>query len=221
MSTNWRSWKVHYITRLQHQMEKDNIELEKMKENRFREMIFLERINSISDCVGAPRLSRTFYFLDKFWDQVRVSWTKSSLELSMAVYLLLSNPTWPNLTTVDSSKNLLNFDQLWSILCRPKKSLWKLGDTFVLYNKQNLGGLYILKIAFTYLFVTVMVRPNFHGAFGPLIHGLDLALTCSPSFSKRCPAAPVWLKKQCFSKLPKKSPNIWITFIIKFVASKF
>ena len=41
-------------------------------------------------------------------------------------------------------------------------------------------------------------------------------------FSKSCPkvAKPVWLKKQCFSQLPKKSPIIWATFVIKFAAKK-
>ena len=33
-------------------------------------------------------------------------------------------------------------------------------------------------------------------------------------------ASPVWLKKQRFSQLPKKSPNIWATFVIKFIAKK-
>ena len=33
-------------------------------------------------------------------------------------------------------------------------------------------------------------------------------------------ASPVWLKKQCFSPLPKKSPDILATSVIKFVAKK-
>ena len=42
---------------------------------------------------GAPNFHEHFTFWTKFWDQVWVSWTKSFLELSMAVNLLLSNPT--------------------------------------------------------------------------------------------------------------------------------
>ena len=33
-------------------------------------------------------------------------------------------------------------------------------------------------------------------------------------------ASPVWLKKQWFSKLPKKLPNIWITWVIKLVTKE-
>ena len=40
-------------------------------------------------------------------DLVQVSLTKIFLELSMAVNLLLSNPTQPNLTAIDSSKKPL------------------------------------------------------------------------------------------------------------------
>ena len=40
-----------------------------------------------------PDFHGHFTFWTKSWDQVRVSLTKSFLELSMAVNLLLSNPT--------------------------------------------------------------------------------------------------------------------------------
>ena len=33
--------------------------------------------------------------------------------------------------------------------------------------------------------------------------------------------SPVWLKMWWFSQLPKKSPNIWATFVTKFIAKKF
>ena len=48
----------------------------------------------------------------------------------------------------------------------------------------------------------------------------DVKIKRNPSYSKNCPkvALPVWLKKQWFTQLYKKSPNIWATFAIKFVA---
>ena len=47
----------------------------------------------------------------------------------------------------------------------------------------------------------------------------DVEIKSSPSFSKS--SLTYWLKNQCFSQLPKKSPNICATFVAKFVAKKF
>ena len=62
-----------------------------------------------------------------------------------------------------------------------------------------------------------VIRNRLNAAVWP-----DVALKEAEFFPKVAQkvAKPVWLKKQCFSQLPKKSPIIWATFVIKFAAKK-
>ena len=51
----------------------------------------------------------------------------------------------------------------------------------------------------------------------------DVEIKNSPSFFQVAQkvASPGWLKMRWFSQLPKNSPNIWATFVTKFIAKKF
>ena len=51
----------------------------------------------------------------------------------------------------------------------------------------------------------------------------DVVIKSSPSVSKSCPKSSLTSLTflQCFSKLPKKSPNIWVTLVIQFVTKEF